>query len=132
MRWPAVTAAVVDPATGAATSQVSNTLVVKDAPNSFTSDAASDTFVFQQGFAATDIFQFSATGANHDLIGLDQDLFPGMTIQQFLNSNAVQASAGAGDVNIVPASGAQIHLHDSSGQLTVDLLRAHPEDFFFV
>ena len=55
-----------------------------------------------------------------------------MTIQQFLNSNAVQAGAGAGDVDIVPASGAQIHLHDSSGQLTVELLRAHPEDFFFV
>jgi hypothetical protein len=128
----AVTAAAIDPATGAATSQVSNTLVVKDAPNSFTSDAASDTFVFQQGFAATDIFQFAATGANHDLIGLDQDLFPGMTIQQFLNSNAVQAGAGAGDVDIAPASGAEIHLHDSSGQLTVELLRSHPENFFFV
>ena len=81
---------------------------------------------------ATDIFQFSATGANHDLIGLDQDLFPGMTIQQFLNSNAVQAGAGAGDVDIVPASGAEIHLHDSSGQLTVELLRSNPQDFFFV
>ena len=124
--------AVVDPATGAAISQVSSTLVVKDAANSFTSDAASDTFIFQQGFATTDIFQFSATGANHDLIGLDQDLFPGMTIQQFLNSNAVQAGAGAGDVDIVPASGAEIHLHDSSGQLTVELLRSHPQDFFFV
>ena len=87
----AVTAAAIDPATGAAISQVSSTLVVKDAPNSFTAEAASDTFIFQQGFAATDILQFAATGANHDLIGLDQDLFPGMTIQQFLNSNAVHA-----------------------------------------
>ena len=128
----AVTAAAIDPATGAATSQVSSTLVVKDAPNSFTAEAASDTFIFQQGFAATDILQFAATGANHDLIGLDQDLFPGMTVQQFLNSDAVRPSAGAGNVDIVSASGGQIHLHDSSGQLTVDLLRAHPEDFFFV
>ncbi|WP_170303436.1 hypothetical protein, partial [Reyranella soli] len=128
----AVTAAAIDPATGAATSLVSNTLVVKDAPNSFTSDAASDSFVFQQGFATTDIFQFAATGANHDLIGLDQDLFPGQTIQQVLNSNALQAGAGAGDVNIVPASGGQIHLHDNTGQLTVALLRANPGDFFFV
>ena len=55
-----------------------------------------------------------------------------MTIQQVLNSNALQAGAGAGDVDIVPASGGEIHLHDSSGQLTVDLLRANPEDFFFV
>ena len=124
--------AAFDPATGAATSQVSNTLVVKDAPNSFTADRASDTFVFQQGFATTDIFQFAATGPNHDLIGLDQDLCPGMTVQQFLNSDAVQPGAGAGDVDIVPASGGQIHLHDSSGQLTVDLLRANPGDFFFV
>ena len=116
----AVTAAAVDPATGAAISQVSSTLVVKDAANSFTSDAASDTFIFRQGFATTDVFQFSATGGSHDFIGLDQDLFPGMTIQQVLNSNALQPGAGAGDVDIVPASGGEVHLHDSSGQLTVD------------
>ena len=128
----AVTAAAIDPATGAATSQVSSTLVVKDAANSFTSEAASDTFIFQQGFAATDIFQFAAAGGNHDLIGLDQDLFPGMTIQQVLDSNALRPGVGAGDVDIVPDSGNQIHLHDSSGQLTVDLLRANPQDFFFV
>jgi hypothetical protein len=128
----AVTAAVIDPATGAATSQVSSTLVVKDAPNSFTSDAASDTFIFREGFATTDVFQFAVSGANHDFIGLDQDLFPGMTVAQFLASDAVQPGTGAGDVDIVPASGGQIHLHDSSGQLTVALLRSHPEDFFFV
>jgi hypothetical protein len=128
----AVTAAAIDPATGAATSQVSSTLIVKDAANSFTSDAASDTFIFRQGFTTTDVFQFSATGGNHDFIGLDQDLFPGMTMQQVLNSNALQEGAGAGDVNIVPASGGEVHLHDSSGQLTVDLLRANPQDFFFV
>jgi hypothetical protein len=32
----------------------------------------------------------------------------------------------------VPASGGEVHLHDSSGQLTVDLLRANAQDFFFV
>ena len=105
---------------------------MKDAANSFTSEAASDTFIFRQGFATTDVFQFAATGGNHDLIGMDQDLFPGMTIQQVLNSNALQAGAGAGDVDIVPASGGEIHLHDNSGQLTVDVLRANPQDFFFV
>ncbi|MFZ5779479.1 MAG: Calx-beta domain-containing protein, partial [Pseudomonadota bacterium] len=128
----AVTAAAIDPATGAATSLVSDTIVVKDAPNSFTSEAASDTFVFRQGFVTTDIFEFSLTGTDHDLIGLDQNLFPGMTVQQFLDSDAVQAGAGAGDVDIVPASGGEIHLHDSSGQLTVELLRAHADAFFFV
>ncbi|HZX82003.1 MAG TPA: hypothetical protein VFF19_00465, partial [Reyranella sp.] len=128
----AVTAAAVDPATGAAISLVSDTLVVKDAANSFTSDAASDTFIFRQGFVTTDIFQFTATGGSHDFIGLDQDLFPGMTIQQVLNSDALQPGVGAGDVDIVPASGGEIHLHDSSGQLTVDLLRANSQDFFFV
>ena len=87
----AVTAAAIDPATGAAISQVSSTLVVKDAANSFTSEAASDTFIFRQGFVTTDVFQFTATGGSHDFIGLDQDLFPGMTIQQVLNSNALQA-----------------------------------------
>ncbi|CAN7752285.1 malectin domain-containing carbohydrate-binding protein [Variovorax sp. LjRoot84] len=127
----AVTAAAIDPATGAATSQVSSTLVVKDAATSFTSEAASDTFMFRQGFATTEVFQFSATGGSHDFIGLDQDLFPGMTLQQVLNSNALQPGAGAGDVDIVPAAGGEIHLHDSSGQLTVDVLRANPQDFFF-
>jgi len=111
---------------------VSSTLVVKDAANSFTSDTASDTFIFRQGFATTDVFQFSATGGSHDFIGLDQDLFPGMTMQQVLNSNALQPGAGAGDVDIVPAAGGEVHLHDSSGQLTVDVLRANPQDFFFV
>jgi hypothetical protein len=128
----AVTAAAIDPATGAAISQVSSTLVVKDAANSFTSEAASDTFIFRQGFVTTDVFQFTATGGSHDFIGLDQDLFPGMTIQQVLDSNALQPGDGAGDVDIVPASGGEVHLHDSSGQLTVDLLRANPQDFFFV
>jgi hypothetical protein len=127
----AVTAAAVDPATGAATSQVSSTLVVKDAATSFTSEAASDTFMFRQGFATTEVFQFSATGSSHDFIGLDQDLFPGMTLQQVLNSNALQPGGGAGDVYIVPAAGGEIHLHDSSGQLTVDVLRANAQDFFF-
>lgn len=79
-----VVVTAIDPATGAATSLVSNTLAVKDAPN--TPEAVSDTFVFQQSFATTEIFQFAATGANHDSIGLDQDLFPGQTIQQVLNS----------------------------------------------
>lgn len=111
---------------------MSSTLVVKDAANSFTSEATSDTFIFRQGFVTTDVFQFTATGGSHDFIGLDQDLFPGMTIQQVLNSNALQAGAGAGDVDIVPASGGEVHLHDSSGQLTVDLLRANAQDFFFV
>ncbi len=45
---------------------------------------------------------------------------------------AVQAGAGAGDVDIAPTSGAEIHLHESSGQLTVELPRSHPENFFFV
>ena len=81
-----VVVTAIDPATGAATSLVSNTLVVKDVPNGFTPEAVSDTIVFQQGFATTEIFQFAATDANHDSIGLDQDLFPGQTIQQVLNS----------------------------------------------
>jgi hypothetical protein len=120
------------PGHGPAISQVSSTLVVKDAANSFTSEAAGDTCIFRQGFVTTDFFQFTATGGSHDFIGLDQDLFPGMTIQQVLNSNALQPGAGAGDVDIVPASGGEVHLHDSSGQLTIDLLRANPQDFFFV
>ena len=128
----AVTAAAIDPASGAATSQVAATLVVKDAPNSFTSDAASDSFVFRQGFATTDIYQFAATGPNHDFIGLDQALFPNQTIQQVLDSNALHPGTAAGDVDIAPASGNVIHLHDGTGQLTVDLLRANPGDFFFV
>ncbi len=128
----AVTAAAIDPASGTAISEVSATLAVKDAPNSFTSEAASDTFLFRQGFAATDIYQFAATGPNHDFVGLDQALFPGQTIQQVLDSNALRPGAAAGDVDIVPASGNAIHLHDASGQLTVEVLRASPGDFFFV
>ena len=58
----AVTAAAIDPATGAAISQVSSTLVVKDAANSFTSEA-SDTFIFRQGFVTTDVFQFTPPAA---------------------------------------------------------------------
>ncbi len=55
-----------------------------------------------------------------------------MTIQQFLNSNAVQAGAGAGDVDIAPASGGEIHLHDSSGSIDRGAAALPSEDFFFV
>ena len=127
----AITAAVVNPATGAATSLVSSTLVVKDAQNAFTSEAAADTFTFREGFVTTDIFAFAATGANHDLIELDQNLFPGMTVSQFLNSGALTAGAGAGDVDITTSSGAAIQLHDPTGTMTVATLQAHPEDFRF-
>ena len=59
-------------------------------------------------------------------------MFPKQTIQQILDSHAIRAGAAAGDVDIVPSSGNPIHLHDSTGQLTVGVLRAHPEDFFFI
>ena len=69
----AVTAALVNTATGEATSLVSQTLVVKDAPNSFTSETGvDDTFVFNSPPQATptiieftsgeDVLQISAAG----------------------------------------------------------------------
>ncbi|MGD9886273.1 MAG: hypothetical protein AB7U95_39895, partial [Reyranella sp.] len=60
----AFTAAAVDPATGAATSLVSSTLVVKDAPQSFASDPA-------------------AADASLDLIGLNQTALPGASAEDF-------------------------------------------------
>ncbi|OFX04777.1 MAG: hypothetical protein A3D94_02755 [Alphaproteobacteria bacterium RIFCSPHIGHO2_12_FULL_66_14] len=128
----AITAAIVDPVSGEAKSLVSSTLVVKDSANSFISETVPDTFTFREGFATTDIFAFVATGANHDVIELEQALFPGMTVSDFLNSGALSAGAGAGDVDITVPSDAEIHLHDPGGTLTVALLQAHPEDFRFV
>jgi hypothetical protein len=127
----AITAALVNPVTGDATSFVSQTLVVKDAANSFTSEAGADTFNFRQGFATTDIFNFAAAGANHDVIELDQNLFPGLSVADLLISDALSAGAGAGDVNITTPSGALIQLHDDTATLTVATLQSHPEDFLF-
>jgi hypothetical protein len=123
----AVKAALVNAATGEATSLVSQTLVVKDAANSFTSEANVDTFHFQQGFVTTDIFNFTASGTNHDIIDLDQNLFPDQDVEQLLASGALTAGAGIGDVNITTSSGAVIQLHGDN--LTVAILQANPNDF---
>jgi hypothetical protein len=127
----AVTAAAIDPATGKSISLVSSTLVVKDAANSFVSENATDTFVFRQGFAATDIFSFDAVGATHDVIGLEQELFPGMTVTEFLASGALTNGPNPGDVNITASDGELIRLHDESGTLTVSQLQDQPQDFYF-
>ncbi|MBX3503219.1 MAG: hypothetical protein KF889_27565 [Alphaproteobacteria bacterium] len=127
----ALTAAAIDPLSGNAISLVSSTLVVKDAPNSFVSESGSDTFRFHLGFATTDIFSFDATGTQHDVIGLEQELFPGMTVEQFLASGAVTDGPNAGDVNITAPGGELIRLHDETGTLTASLLQGQPQDFFF-
>ena len=68
----AVTAALVNTTTGQATSLVSQTLVVKDAANSFTGEAGVDTFNFQQGFATTNINNFDPL---NDVIQFNPVLF---------------------------------------------------------
>jgi c-di-AMP phosphodiesterase-like protein len=67
-----VTAALVNPTTGEATSLVSQTLVVKDAANSFAGEAGVDTFNFQQGFATTNINNFDTS---KDVIQFNPVLF---------------------------------------------------------
>jgi hypothetical protein len=109
----AITAALMNTATGEATSLVSQTLVVKDAPNSFTSEAGiDDTFVFN--IPPQSVPTITAFTSGEDLLqisaaGFGAGLTPGATPTLAIGAPASISNPGPDGAfifdNTDPASG---------------------------